>query len=270
MKKTVIFLLIVFAMLSKDCFGFDIFDRGSSNENKFYKKEKAYSDAEEAFLRGDYKSVVTICENITSFFKDRRKLDDVYYLKGQAYLKLNENNKARSAFNEVINIDPKGNYAGRAELAVADSFFSEGDFEKAGALYKALIGDPKKIRLHSTCLYRLVQIEKKSGNSKEASEYLDKLVKEFPLSFEAQSVTAGNDVPEGGSFVQVGSFEERKNAEKLLEELRSSGYDASMDKTEKNDKVMYKIIVKPSDAEGSLDKIVHSLKKEGYPTKICP
>lgn len=270
MKKIIIFLLFFIVVFSKPSFSFDIFGRDEAASNKYYRKEKAYSDAEEAYLRGDYKSAVTICENIIRFFKDLRKLDSVYYLEGLAYLKLKDFENAKGAFNQALTCNPEGDFMGASQLGLADSFLFEEDFGRASILYQGIIKNSSFKNLQASAYYKLAIISKKLGKPEEVSSYLNKLKNDFPMSFEAQSIREATENLSESNFIQVGSFKEKQNADNVSYKLRESGYDSLVAKVDKNGSIFYRVIVKPIDSENGLEKTVRSLKKEGYPAKICP
>lgn len=269
-----IFFIIFTLAFSGSAYSFDIFDRDEATKGSVYRISNAKNDAEEAYLKGDYKSCVNICESITRFYKNPAKLDSIYYLEGLSYLKLKNFSKARIAFDKILDGNPTSSFAGDSILGVADSFFCEGDFENAASLYGRITQNSGLSRLHSISYYRLAKIAEKLKKENEAAAFLEKLKKDYPLSLEAQSLNDACAISPPGegenNLVQVGSFKVKKNAEKLCDRLNDTGYDAYIDKVDRGGSVFYKVIVKPFGSKEELEKTVTSLKKEGYPARVCP
>ncbi len=267
--KVISIFVILSIVFTAKANSFDIFGRDERPDDSHYKKIKNLGEAEEAYIRGDYDKTLDICKKTEGIYKGKSGIDTVYYLEGLSYLKLKNSGLARESFNKIISDNPKSEYAGLAELGIADAYLVDDKFEMAKEIYKIIVSNASYKSLHSAALYRLYQIAKKSSNTDVANDYKARIIKEFPMSFEAQTFNEINIANDGISVIQVGSFSKKSNASKLVSKLQKKGYNASLSETKKDNSTYFRVIVKPAN-ENVLNKTVRSLRADGYPTKIFP
>ncbi|GEM_PF-351160 len=230
-----------------------------------------------SFIGGDYKAAIAQGESLLAKTDNNTLgLDELYYFLGLSYMKAGNYLRASDIFEIIGSEFKKSPLRVDAALALGDTFFLRGDYDKAEKRYQDLLNNKQAARLKQEVYYRLSRCAAKAGNAEKEKDYLAKLGKEFPLNSEAEvesekrAVSAPAIDLKGGYTVQVGYFSNDTNAGKLLHELTKKGYPAYTEKDDASGKRVYRVKVGKSAARGDVEAIEVKLSKEGYPTKICP
>ncbi len=229
----------------------------------------------EYFISGDYKAAISEGENIlaktgnTSF-----GLDELYYFLGLSYMKTGNYLRASDIFEIIGSEFKKSSLIKDAALALGDTFFLSGDYDKAEKKYQDLLNNNPAIRLKPAVYYRLSRCAAKLSKPQAEKDYLIKLKQEFPLNleseFENEKCAITTIDSNGGYTVQVGYFSNNTNADNLLSELTNKGYSAYIEKNDASGKQVYRVKVGKSAARWEAEALEAKLSKDGYPTKICP
>ena len=146
-KRAIIFSLLAFLFFAGTAEG----RRYNAGEERsfLHRQKKALEDAEDFFLKGDYKNAVKVCEDILYLGKrysaGKRYSDDLFYVAGISYLKLNEPERAKYYLNKVVSQHKNSNLYDEAYLALAEAFFLSEDYTVKASSY------PGKT-LNSACL----------------------------------------------------------------------------------------------------------------------
>lgn len=221
------------------------------------------------FLRGNYRRVIfegqAQVERINI-----RGVDELSCILGLSYLKESDLAAAEESFKRVLK-NSSGKFKTQANLGLADTYLMKGQFQEAETIYNKLIDEDPNISLKAAILYRLSQCGFKKGNNSQGNEYLFKLKRDFPLSFELRLTRAIGRIepifPEAGEYsVQVGFFANSENANSLKDKLSAKGYPAYVEQASGGNRVRvgrFKVRREALDLE-------NKLSKEGFPTKICP
>lgn len=232
-------------------------------------KDTTLLKLEELLLKGDYIRLNYECNYLLSKpnLKDK---DRVYYILAISLLKQNQFEQSRQVMEKIPLDFPKSTLLDDVSLLIADSYFLEKNFQEAVLRYKnVLIAYP---RTKNLCFVyaRLGESLRNMGNLEEAKYYFDLLKREFPLSLECSQIPTVEST--NGSFytVQLGSFSKSPNARKLCDELLNKGYDAYVTKLEDGQKTLYRVRVGHFQSRLEAEYQEDKLKKEGYPTRICP
>lgn len=98
--------------------------------------------------------------------------------------------RARAAFNKILQEYPESNLRSEALLSLADSFFASKDYQEAKFQYEKFIQlypvnpqTPRAIYYLSMCDYRrLAHIDRDQGRAKDSLENFRRLVRQFPDS----------------------------------------------------------------------------------------
>jgi DedD protein len=72
----------------------------------------------------------------------------------------------------------------------------------------------------------------------------------------------------GGWMVQLGSFERRDNAQRLVQELRHKGYTAFQSEFHGSGRVLYRVRVGPEQDRARAEALAARLVREGHPGKV--
>ncbi len=244
------------------------FDRGPSDSDRDdgY-KGRALKKAEEAFIEDDYEEVVRIGDSYPA--KGSKINDELEYMEGRALLKLGRFDEARNCFTRVVNHSNRDELLDESYMGLADSYFLEGDYEKAKEHYDNVLryfpdSDDKPI-----VYYRLGECCGKLGDKTESAGFNDMLVRLFPDSLEAKMLKG-----KGSSFVtysvQVGSFTKWSNAKKLNDELKRQAFDVNIYTTVAGQSRFYRVRVGQYDKLSDAEDMARNLRNKGYPVKIYP
>ncbi len=227
-------------------------------------KLKAY------ILNADYKSAISEGERLIAASGHDYRSDELYYLLGVSYLKNGNYLRASDIFEIILKEFNDSPFRDAARLGLGDTYFLREDYQSAKESYRRLITDSPHSELKAAVYYRLSRCAARTGDSREAADYQNKLRQEFPSSPEVKLDTA---IGASGNFyytVQAGSFLNSTNANNLIRRLQEEGYLAYLEEACVADKSVYRVKVgKFSSRQEAID-LENKLSREGYPTKICP
>ncbi|MBN2453099.1 MAG: SPOR domain-containing protein [Candidatus Omnitrophica bacterium] len=234
------------------------------------------------FLEGKYAAAISESEAIIASSASSK--DEVYYLKGLSELKSGKFDNARASFNSIIYRYPRSKVLFDAYLGIGDSYLLQADYDKAlaeyGLIMKKFSRDKNMPIVHS----RMARCYAAMGAREEAEYYSGMASRCAPLSFEARmkpvvgapvrDLRPAAAVSDTGSVreslsVQVGSFKNKRNADKLARKLANSGYESFVAiPVEAKDK-FYRVKVGRFSSRAQALSLVSRLQADGYPARIC-
>ena len=227
--------------------------------------EKARVD----FLKGDYPEAIKECENILAYKGYSKDLDELYYILGLSYMKQENYLRASDIFEIIINEFKDSSFKDDAMLGLGDTYLLRGDYTAAETQYKTFLNTQPQTKLKPVVYYRLAQVSMKQGSQKDAQGYMDKIKKEYPLSFESRiQLTVPQDNPV--FLIQVGAFSKNANADNLCQILVKKGYKAYIEDVSTGSAHTYKVRVGKLASRFEAEQLQRQLANDGYPTKIFP
>lgn len=131
--------------------------------------------AEEAMARGEYQRAIVELERLLHFFPRDEEAPRARYLIGLSYLKAKQHQNARNAFGELMRAYPGTPFAGQALFMTAESFYMQGLFQEAEAVYTRVIEEQTDSELGNHAVYRLGWTRMHLGRWKEASRSFDEV-----------------------------------------------------------------------------------------------
>lgn len=220
-------------------------------------------------LVGDYKAASIEGERLLA---DNVRSPELSYLLGLAYLKNGNYSRAVEIFENIIKDFNAAQFRDDAEIGLGDAYLMMGDLQKAEGFYRALLTRSPNTMLKPQIYQRLSSLSFSKGDSLQGEEYLTKLKKEFPLNLEKieEVCLVEKTTKSGHYFVQVGSFAEPSNANKLTKKLLNSGYPAYVDEASSVNSKVFRVKVGKLSSPQEAEELRKKLAQEGYPTKICP
>mgnify|MGYP001594814574 CR=1 FL=1 len=221
------------------------------------------------FLKGDYSACVNECEAILAHSRYSKDLDELYYILGLSYLKQGNLLRASDIFEIILREFKDSGFREEAMLGLGDVYFLKSDYEGAQNQYQQILSSNPDTKLRGLLLYKLAQASIKRGNWQEAQGYLDKLNKDYPLSFEAK-LAKNLSNQEFYFTVQVGAFSRFNNANNLCKRLIDKGYPAYIQEFDSKDAKSYRVRVGKLNSRLEAKELEKRLSQEGYPTKIYP
>ncbi|MCM8782137.1 MAG: tetratricopeptide repeat protein [Candidatus Omnitrophica bacterium] len=232
----------------------------------------------ECILKGNYEEAYESCQKLMSYPSARKVKGEILYLSGLCSLKLGRFLEARSYFNDVI-LMGKNNLKIDAYLGIADSYFQGGKFDKAFDSYKQTLKECDTGGVEGIVYYKLGETSYKMGRAEDAKYYFDKVIKEFPFSFEARlssnflykNASSFTEAAKSDFYsIQVGCFNEKDNADKICEKLVKDGFAVYILESQGSEGPRYHVKVGRLNSREEAMALETRLKRTGYPTKICP
>ena len=227
-------------------------------------------DVEMAIIQEDYESAITLAQKFIDSKPVKKDLDEALYYKGLSQLRLEKYPEAQETFNLLISGFPKQNLRDKAYLGFIDSLYLDGNYENALIIAEELLAKSPKSEFISLIYLKLARANIKLVNWQKAKDYLNKIIKEFPNSFEAH--TAKQLLEEKQYFsVQVGAFLEQSRAERLVEELKEKGeYSYIVETIDREGRKFFRVRVGKLALLDEARKLKSKLAQLGYPTNIYP
>jgi tetratricopeptide (TPR) repeat protein len=259
------------------------------------------ASVKERFFKKDYSGCIREGKKLLpGAGRNKRNLDELYYLMGLCYLKTEDYEAGLSSFKKIKEDFAKSRFREDSQLGAGDCYFAKGDFALAAHEYKQLLADYPQTKLKPAVYYRLSQLGERSGDSQQQREYSEKLKREFPKSpesgltvklfpdtrmaqVESLKTILPDDRPsqvervsvvkpdiEGIYCVQVGAFSKELNARNLAQKLKDKSYPAYVESATLKDRVIYKVRIGKFENRSQARKMEIELSGLGYPTKIYP
>lgn len=274
-NKSILFILIFLLLSQFPAEAFAERTRDARKERTFiYRQRKALKEAEELFLKGDYKGVVKVCQDIfylaKKFPSKRRSLDKLYYLAGASCLKVDNIAHAKLYLNKIISNYKRSKLLPDAYLALAEVHFQDRDYTEATRLLLLYLRTYPTGPSIPQAYLRLGQIAQKQGRWEESKYYFDKIKKDFPLSFEARLIPSLSSEEDFFFTVQVGSFNNLENARELKKKLEKGRYSPYIVEARSSGSTFYRVRVGRFKTKTEARHLAKELKKQGFQTKIYP
>ena len=228
------------------------------------------SDIEAAVMEKDYEQVRSLSQQfLKDNFGGKERISAEYYL-GLSQLRLKQYTEARKAFQIVMQASVDPELYDKAALGMIESLYMPGFYKDALKEGEALLRKSPKSQSKSLIYLKIARANLKLMRWQKAKEYLQKIIAEFPQSFEAP--IAQNLLEEKEYFtVQVGSFLDKDRAIRLMEELKNRDqYAYTVETSSPEGKVFYRVRVGQMTSLGDAQTLEGELTKLGYPTLIYP
>jgi len=149
-------------------------------------------------------------------------------------------------YRMIIDKYPQSRYADIAHLEIAKIFIGKENFKNALVILEQMRKDYPNSELKDEALFWTGVVFIETGNKETGYKTLQELINTFPKSIWASR--AKNLIPSAMPqkeyyTVQVGSFRNKENAEKRIEELKAKGFDARIIEAVVMDKTYYRVWV---------------------------
>lgn len=187
---------------------------------------------------------------------------------GLSYLKLGKTELAREKFRAVIENCPTSDIRDSVLLGLCDSYYLEGDFKLAECYYQGLLEDYPYTSNAAAVYLRLGNSQQKLCKLKQAQKSFDTVLKFYALSPEYEEALENVSKQVECFSIQLGAFSKEENADILLKELYSKGYQAFVEKGDSKGKTIYRVKVGKFSSREDADTEAKKLKKSGYSVRI--
>ena len=148
------------------------------------------------------------CSSLFDFFKQRPQpllpAGDLY-TRGENELNKSRYEESRTAFRKVVERHPQSTYAPRARFLIGESYYREGQFDKAIKEFEAFlafyprhqIADLVQFRLAMSYYDQMKNVEQDQGITVKAMDAFKTLVREYPESRYAADALAKTEICRG-------------------------------------------------------------------------
>ncbi|MDD3905478.1 MAG: SPOR domain-containing protein [Candidatus Omnitrophica bacterium] len=222
---------------------------------------------EKLFLEGRYERAVREADHAIN--ERARQRDEIYYLKGISELRLARFKEARQSFDALISKYKKSARFFDAHIGIGDSYFLAGDTENAARIYneiKAKFPSCGNIPLVNS---RLEDCRKKGVPMTASAPTAIAVPAVITPSIAEKPDASGDAGPKKDISVQIGSFKNRRNAERLSAKVCAKGYDARVQLPVDAGDNLYRVRVGRLESKSEAEGLSAKLVSEGYRTKIC-
>ena len=215
------------------------------------------ANVEKLFLEARYDKVIS--ESAKLIDARSRQRDELYYLKGLSELKTDRFADARRSFESILAKYARSKRAFDAAVGIGDSYFLENRYDEAVKSYNEVLAKFPKDKNIGIIPERINNCHKKTTNT----------VTEEP----AEKHFIPQEVPRGEKSsaisVQVGSFKNKRNADKLSAKLHGMGYESFVEIPAGIGDKLYRVKVGRLGSKEEAEALAKRLKRSGYKVKIC-
>jgi len=226
-------------------------------------------EAEILFLKGKYTEAKRDLKPLLDT-TGRSQRPKVLFLYSVCLMKTSKYAQARKHLSELMSEYSQSSWCDDAVLAVGDSFYMQGNFEKALGTYRSLCEQYPNSELKAIALYKSGKCSLKAGSWEQARFYLQKVQRDYPLSFEAKDAAKFLKEDDFYFTVQVGSFRNYSNAKALAARLKARGFDSYIRKIEEDSQRYYRVRVGRFSNITQAKALKRKLSKEDLPATIYP
>ncbi len=227
-------------------------------------------DVEAAILNRDYSHAQKLAEEVLANQpKDSETYKAQYYI-GLSQLRQAKYNEALESFNKIKNEKLGAQLRERVYLGLFDAYYFLEGYQEADATLQELLKEGAKPEAVSLIYFKLAKVNMKLARWRQATEYLEKIVRSFPNSLE---VPAAKQLLEEKHYfaVQVGAFMERRLAEVLVDELKQKEeYAYIIESLDSQKRKFYRVRVGQMAMLKEAQALKVRLAKFGYPAQIYP
>jgi tetratricopeptide (TPR) repeat protein len=227
------------------------------------------SQAEIAFLQGNSATVLEQCvvEQLPSRVSAAQ--EHVCLLSVRAQVQQRAFEEARRRITVLRQKRGSRDWQAALQLARGDSYYVEGRWLEAQEAYEQAVDQAKTGELYPLALYNEARASQYAGDLPRARALFTEALKHAPWSFEAAST---RKILEDDAYlsVQVGAFQQRDNAVKLLTGLQRDGFAAYLTDVNDKDGTIFRVRVGRFTSYAAAKAMQEELGHLGHATRIAP
>jgi tetratricopeptide (TPR) repeat protein len=233
-----------------------------------YSYSKTLEPAVTAMLQENYYKALDECYRLEHTANGQVKTE-IFYAEGVCLLSLGEYSRARDVFKKAADA-AQGTLATEVYMGIADSHFLEGAYDNAITVYDQLLTKASGDDYLAMLYFKMGKAYQKKSEWAQSDYYFNRLKQKFPKSIEVKLV---NETQAGGNFftIQVGCFTRKPNAQRMLDDLKTKGYEAYLTLFESNGQMLYRVRVGEYVSRLAAEYTENLLRtKENLPTHLFP
>ncbi|MDD5085704.1 MAG: SPOR domain-containing protein [Candidatus Omnitrophica bacterium] len=220
------------------------------------------------YLKGNYDEVIRSGRMLNLSSSQPEVVKALYYV-GVSLLVEKRFIEARRYLEAVEKNDKGKELAASAALRFADSYYLEGKSKQAFQLYESFTRAYPSSSLLPSAYKKLFEVCQAVGDFKQADQYRETLLSQYPSSIEAQQLGGKEEKPDYFT-IQVGAFFDENNARRLKLELEVLGYKPAIIKAREEKTVLYKVRLGQFKTRAEAAYVAGQLEARGYPARVCP
>jgi tetratricopeptide (TPR) repeat protein len=221
-------------------------------------------------MQEDFKKGEELAKGLLSQNLSRPEKAQVEYYLGLSQLRQGDYAPAYDTFKKLIAERPATDIYDKAYVGLVDSLYMQGSYEQALKEATGLMARRADSELMPLITLKVARANLKLARWKKARELLQKVIADYPESFESN--VARQLLDEKQYFaVQVGAFGDKPRAETTVQELLAKNEYAYIVETHSNDgKTLYRVRVGQLTTLKDARLLETKLSGQGYPTLIYP
>jgi len=222
-----------------------------------------------SMLKEDYYQALDECYALDRRTNRNSEKAEILHLKALCNYNLHNYADARELFKRSLK-SSIGDLSTENYIGIADTYFMESNYKNAISIYKQIIDKKENKNYKANLRFKLGRAYQKQAEWTKSSIQFKALEKKYSKSLETEIAKANST---GGNFftIQVGSFSNKDNAEKLRDDLKAKDYDSYIVTLKNNGHKLYRVRV------GKFVSLVAAQYEEGQikakehlPTHIFP
>ena len=224
--------------------------------------EALYRRAEMVFSAGNYADAQRLYEHLINEYPVSAFCGDALYRLGIISLREGKPIDAIGNFNQSLELNADGEKRVYASAGIMESYVVLEEWNKALEFAHEVLKDKDEVSAFTPRVLEIIALSwRKLGNEKNAAVFTERLLRNYPYSYQAhtirekgkriasdsgytfdsgiaisgteeagETVQDGEDNDKNANFsVQLGAFEKRSNALRMLRNLKKAGFDARVD-----------------------------------------
>jgi tetratricopeptide (TPR) repeat protein len=219
-------------------------------------------------------SAVALSSKFKINFPKSLLLPQILWLESKSLIFKGRAEQSLKSLKNLLELYPASSWAAQAQLGIAEIYFSRGNFDKSIKEYTKVIDKYAGSEAFSLALAGMSRAFEASGEKDKAVLYMNLYKERFPGGIETESQIQTEEIippKDPGTAekltdtkysVQIGVFANQENADKVMQKLKSRGYNPEQSyKTIKN-KRYYVIQVGFFDSLSEAQKLKEKLERE--------
>jgi len=218
--------------------------------------EVLYEVAQYNFALGYYLTAAKDYQALLSKYPKSNFVAEALYWLASSKLAIGAADSAQFYFQRLVDRFRESPMASWAQLGLVDAHFIHQAFPQAQAQCRAFLETYPDSPLLPVALFRMAEIHQAVGEREEAESIFEKLVDEYPGTYQGQQARQQllewgwigeqqdkQQVEEGKYAIQVGAFSKRANALNLQTQLSADGYQVEVVKKAGRRRILYLVWV---------------------------
>lgn len=219
-------------------------------------------------------SVLALSTRFKKLFPKSPLLPQILWLENKSLSATGRMEQALKGFRNIVELYPSSTWAAWAQLGIAEIYFSQGSFNKSIKEYTKVIDKYAGTEAFPLALAGMSRAFDAAGDKDKAVLYMNLYKERFPGGIDTESQLQAEEIPRrkdpgtaekltGTKYsVQIGVFANQENADKVMQKLKSRGYNPEQSYKTIQNKKYFVIQVGFFDSLSEAQKLREKLERE--------